>query len=598
MKVQLTSCKLGYGGTQSEMKRLIAHANEIRKAQGITTKLTIDSFADIVTAIHTVQDEMHIVGTTEAEALGTISGSMNAMRAAWTNLLIGISDDSQNLDTLVNNFAESAVTAVSNIAKRIPSIVKGVNQLIRGLAPKLPGMVQDLLPSVVEGAIGLISGLALALPEIFNIIVEMLPDIVNQIFTAFEEVFPALMESMSKLFENLFNFIFGDLLGTSITFQSVVDKAVSALNAVTEWCSQNSELIENIVIIIGSFAAAWVLVNGAITIWNAISAIATAVTAGFGAAFALLTSPITIVIAAIGAVVAIVALCIKYWEEIKTAAVNVWNGIVATWNSASEWFSTNVVEPIKTFFTNLWHEIQLKALTAIGGVRRTWYTISTWFDENVIQPISEFFTTLKGNIEQAFSDAKENVKTAWNTITTWFNDNVVQPLKEKWAEVKEALAPISTSVTVVIDIVKKIFGVSEAGGDLYNEDGSFAEGVNYDPETGMVQMFDGSWYNPSNASDVDRVNASGAIFSKATIFDTRLGRQMVGEAGPEAVAPISVLRQYVREEVEAANKKDNGMVEAFENFTNNLPDMLVSAFASMKFDVNNREFARLVKAVN
>ena len=95
-------------------------------------------------------------------------------------------------------------------------------------------------------------------------------------------------------------------------------------------------------------------------------------------------------------------------------------------------------------------------------------------------------------------------------------------------------------------------------------------------------------------------NAAGAIFSAPTIFDTRLGRQMVGEAGPEAVAPISVLRGYVREEVEAAmgSNRDNGMKEAFQDFANNLPDMLVNAFSTMKFDVNNREFARLVKAVN
>ena len=94
--------------------------------------------------------------------------------------------------------------------------------------------------------------------------------------------------------------------------------------------------------------------------------------------------------------------------------------------------------------------------------------------------------------------------------------------------------------------------------------------------------------------------AKGAVFDSPTIFDTRLGKIGVGEAGPEAVAPISVLRGYVREEVEAAmgNSRDNGMKEAFQDFANNLPDMLVNAFSTMKFDVNNREFARLVKAVN
>lgn len=89
----LDNLKLGYGGTKSEMERLIADANKLAKEQGKAGDMTINSYADIVEAIHLVQDSMGITGTTAKEASTTIQGSVNSMKSAWDNLLVGVADD-------------------------------------------------------------------------------------------------------------------------------------------------------------------------------------------------------------------------------------------------------------------------------------------------------------------------------------------------------------------------------------------------------------------------------------------------------------------------------------------------------------------------
>ena len=125
----LDNLKLGYGGTKSEMERLIADANALNAAQGKATEYSIESFADIVAAIHDVQTEMGITGTTALEAATTIQGSANAAKAAWINLLTGIADENADLDTLISNFATSATTALKNIVPRIGQVISGIDSL-------------------------------------------------------------------------------------------------------------------------------------------------------------------------------------------------------------------------------------------------------------------------------------------------------------------------------------------------------------------------------------------------------------------------------------------------------------------------------------
>ena len=152
----LDNLKLGYGGTRGEMERLIEDANKVKEANGEMADLTIDNFADMVEAIHIIQSEMGITGTTAEEASSTIQGSIASLKASWENLLVGMADENANMDQLIGQFVESASTAAQNLLPRIEQTLLGVAQLIEKLAPiiieKLPGMIQTLLPAFLNAA--------------------------------------------------------------------------------------------------------------------------------------------------------------------------------------------------------------------------------------------------------------------------------------------------------------------------------------------------------------------------------------------------------------------------------------------------------------
>lgn len=176
----LDNLKLGYGGTKQEMERLLADAE---KFSGI--KYDISSYADIVDAIHVVQTEMGITGTTAKEASTTIQGSANAMKSAWSNLITGMSNENLNLDKLVQNVVDSVGTYADNLLPRLqtmlPRFAEGMTQLVNGLVPYVGPAMELLLPSLVQGIGSLVSGIVQALPAAVEAISAVVPMLVEQI---------------------------------------------------------------------------------------------------------------------------------------------------------------------------------------------------------------------------------------------------------------------------------------------------------------------------------------------------------------------------------------------------------------------------------
>ena len=128
----LDNLKLGYGGTKEEMQRLLDDAEKI---SGI--KYDISSFADITQAIHVIQTELDITGTTALEASSTIQGSASAMKASWKNLMVGLADENANFDLLLENFIASVGTFAQNLIPRIKVALGGVINLIKELVPEI-----------------------------------------------------------------------------------------------------------------------------------------------------------------------------------------------------------------------------------------------------------------------------------------------------------------------------------------------------------------------------------------------------------------------------------------------------------------------------
>lgn len=194
----LDNLKLGYGGTKEEMERLLADATQLSGVE-----YDISSYADIVDAIHVVQNEMGITGTTAKEASSTIEGSVNAAKSAWGNLVTGLADENADLDELINNMANSVITVVNNVLPRVmetvpriveavPKLIDGLSAAFSGLAGQLGGITDQLLPPLMQAFFTLIKTVTSALPT-------MLPQVLNAAIT----LFSGLLQGLQGIIPNL-----------------------------------------------------------------------------------------------------------------------------------------------------------------------------------------------------------------------------------------------------------------------------------------------------------------------------------------------------------------------------------------------------------
>lgn len=172
------------------------------------------------------------------------------------------------------------------------------------------------------------------------------------------------------------------------------------------------DFIKNIAastVALGKQALAWVLVNGHMAIYNITTALGTAATWAFNAAMTVLTSPITLVIVAIAALVAGIYLLVKNWDTVKEAGAKAWEWIKEKWNSAAEWFNTKIVQPIKNFFGNMWNGVTSSAKNAWTGIKNTWNSVTSWFDSKIIRPIKNLFNSLGSAISAAFKNPLNSI---------------------------------------------------------------------------------------------------------------------------------------------------------------------------------------------
>ena len=166
----LDNLKLGYGGTKEEMERLIQDANRVKEANGEMANLSIDSFADMVEAIHIIQEQMNIAGTTEREALTTIEGSVNSCKAAWDNWLAGLGNDAADISTLTANLVDSIAVMAQNVLPRIAqicvAIVQEIPKVFDQLKAQLPVEMQAII-SVIQGILPAAAGVMAGLTAVF-----------------------------------------------------------------------------------------------------------------------------------------------------------------------------------------------------------------------------------------------------------------------------------------------------------------------------------------------------------------------------------------------------------------------------------------------
>ena len=194
----LDNLKLGYGGTKEEMERLLADASKLSGQ-----KFDISSYADVVEAIHVVQTEMGITGTTAKEAATTIQGSTASMKSAWANLVTGLADDSADFDTLMSNFVDSVVTVGENIIPRIQTTIQGVTQLVSAASAKIVPLVVDTLmqnlPALLTAGVDLVFALVNGILDNIDMVIDCVLQLIDVIVDKLIENLPKLVEGGIRL---------------------------------------------------------------------------------------------------------------------------------------------------------------------------------------------------------------------------------------------------------------------------------------------------------------------------------------------------------------------------------------------------------------
>ena len=231
----LDNLKLGYGGTKEEMQRLLADAE---KLSGV--KYDLSSYADIVEAIHVIQTEMGITGTTAKEASTTIQGSVASMKAAWANLMVGMADDTQNFDMLLSNFIESIGTVADNLLPRIGIVIEGMGKLVAGLAPEiasaLPTLTNELLPNLVELGVQSISALVQGIQENGDSLAAGALSIVGTLAEGIAELLPMVADTAASLVVSLAD-------GLTESLPDIIPIAIETISTLVENLTENANTI-------------------------------------------------------------------------------------------------------------------------------------------------------------------------------------------------------------------------------------------------------------------------------------------------------------------------------------------------------------------
>lgn len=241
----LDNLKLGYGGTQAEMERLLADATAISGVE-----YNIDNLSDVYEAIHVVQTEMGITGTTAREAASTISGSTQMVSAAWQNLLTGIADDNADFEGLVNNLIDSIMTAADNLLPRIQTTIEGLGQLASALLERLvpelinmiPPLLQSGLPILLNAVNSVLTSILSVLPQVIPIISGLIPQICSSIIS----LLPQVMSAGIDIILSLIN-------GISATIPELLDMLPSIIeDTVTTLINQLPLIIETGITLLNS----------------------------------------------------------------------------------------------------------------------------------------------------------------------------------------------------------------------------------------------------------------------------------------------------------------------------------------------------------
>lgn len=237
----LDNLKLGYGGTKEEMQRLLDDAEKLQKEKfGVDVEYDMNNFADVIQAIHTVQEEMDIAGTTSKEAATTIQGSLGMMKGAWQNLVTGLGDENADLDALIDNFIESVITVGENIMPEVEKILTGIGEMVTTMLPEVINMIPDLINSVLPGIIESASNLVTTL---CTAIIDNAPTLIDSALQLVLTLTDALLQNLPMLIECGLQAIVQLALGIAQALPTLIPTIVEVVLSIVEYLIDNVDLL-------------------------------------------------------------------------------------------------------------------------------------------------------------------------------------------------------------------------------------------------------------------------------------------------------------------------------------------------------------------
>lgn len=403
----LDNLKLGYGGTAGEMARLINDSGVLGDTMTVTADTVNNvSFDQMVQAIHVVQENMGITGTTALEAADTVQGSANSMKASWENLLTGLADPTQNFNQLISNLVDSVGTYASNLAPVIQNAVNGFSDLAGRLAPMIPGIVEQLAQAITSGStiqqfttaiLQVVNGIVKSLPTIIKALLDMLMQVVQGVISELPTLLISVVEAIMELAtmltqpEYLQQIMQAGLELLLALVDAIPDMIVALIEALPT-------IIENIITFLSDPATLEMIINAAVRLF-------------------------------IGLVEGIL--------QVAGAVIAAIGNLIGT-----------IVGHITEGFSGLWQWL-METLTGIGEFfgsvfEWVWNAISGVVDniKNAFQGAWDFVTSIFGKIGQWF---KDRFNEAYNGIKSIF-DNIVSFFKGIWDKTVEIFTGIAEGI--------------------------------------------------------------------------------------------------------------------------------------------------------
>lgn len=478
----LDNLALGFAGSKEGMEELIKKAEEF---SGV--KYDISSYSDIVEAIHVVQTEMGITGTTAKEASQTISGSLAATKSAWQNLIIGISNENADFGALVDSFVESVSTAASNIIPRIEQGLQGVGKLIDKLVPiivdAIPSLIGNVLPPLLDAAISLVEKLVEMLSgDLIKDLVKSIPKLVK----ATVKVIKSLAQSISKNIKPILNAVTEALveivriLGDPETISEIINIGAELLLALADGLvGAIPVLVEEVPAIITGFIDA-ISSNLPMILDVAVAIITTLVNGIVDNLPALMDATLEIIMKLVEALIdnvdELVAAAIKIIEALTNGLVK---AIPILVKKAPE-IIKKLVKALIDAAPDLWEAAKELINALVEGINKVWTVIieqGAIIIDKIWEGIKSAFNSVVGWGKEVINKVVEGFDDAWETVKS-IGMNIVNGI---WQGIKSMASwlwdKVSGWVGGLVDDVKSFLGIASPS-KVFAEIGKFsAEGI-------------------------------------------------------------------------------------------------------------------------